>query len=135
GPGEPATPVMGAKGYALAAKSVPAVLPEDAPDPIGVQVLIYEYDTRVRRSDPHGMTIRFEASSAAPIVRLQVGLDDGAPPVVVDFPTPRPPDGRYLRAVAFKPVRNGTWTLTVRAVDEANRTGVATGSVPVVVEP
>jgi hypothetical protein len=43
-------------------------------------------------------------------------LEDGEPPMVANFNVGGgDQDGRYFRAIAFKPVRNGTFTLSVRA--------------------
>jgi hypothetical protein len=56
-------------------------------------------------------------SASRPISRIELGLDDGEPPMVATFNVGGgDQDGRYFRAIAFKPVRSGAFTLTVRAV-------------------
>lgn len=42
-------------------------------------------------------------------------VEDGEPPQVVAFPASAGTDSRYFRAFAFKPTREGTFTLAVRA--------------------
>lgn len=62
------------------------------------------------------MLVRFEVESSEPIQRVELMLNDGQPPLAATFPVGLgEQDGRYFRALAFKPVINGTWTLTVRA--------------------
>ena len=67
------------------------------------------------------MLIRFEVSSDHPITEIAVGLNDGEPPLVAKFSGF--PDGRYYRALAFKPVRNGDWILNIMASDDTGCKG------------
>lgn len=68
--------------------------------------------------------MRFEAGSDFPIVSLVLDLEnDGEPGVAVTFPVGVGYDGRYIRALAFKPTINGTWPLVVTATDAVGRTG------------
>lgn len=68
------------------------------------------------------MLIRFDAGSSEPIVRLDLDLEgDGEPPIQVTFPAGLGFDGRYVRALAFKPTVNGTWPLVVTAYDAVGR--------------
>lgn len=62
------------------------------------------------------MTVRFEVESDQPVQRLEVDLvDDGEPAQEVAFGVGLAFDGRYWRALAFKPTVNGTWPLRLRA--------------------
>jgi hypothetical protein len=120
----------------------PAVHPDrDAevpPDPPtgSLNVLILDYDKTVRRSDPKGMLIRFEVESDQPVIEVTLDLvEDGEPEIPIAFKAARAQDGRYVRALAFKPTVNGDFTLRVSAKDAAGRTGSADGPVPVHVSP
>lgn len=87
-----------------------------------VSVIVQAYDTVAKRSDPRGMLVRFDAGSSEPIVRLDFDLEnDGEPAVPVTFPAGVGFDGRYVRALAFKPTINGTWPLFVTATDAVGR--------------
>lgn len=84
-----------------------------------------DYPAVARRSDPLGALVRFDLGSDEPITRVELDLDgDGEPAVPVVFPVGRGFDGRYIRALAFKPTVNGTWPLVVTAWDAAGRVGV-----------
>lgn len=55
-------------------------------------------------------------SSVQPVTRIELGLTDGEPAMVASFNVGAgEQDGRYFRALAFKPVRNGTFDLVLRA--------------------
>lgn len=82
------------------------------------------YDLVGRRSDPLGVLVRFDLGSDQPITRVELDLEgDGEPAVPAVFPTGLAFDGRYIRALAFKPTVNGTWPLVVTAWDAAGRVG------------
>jgi hypothetical protein len=86
--------------------------------------LVLEFDAVARRSDPKGLLVRFDAGSDQPITRVILDLEgDGEPPIEVGFTVGRGFDGRYVRALAFKPTVNGTWPLVVTAFDAAGRSG------------
>jgi hypothetical protein len=116
-----------------------AYQPIPAPDvpevPGEVAVLIHEYDQTVQRSDPHGCLVRLEAASTRPIVRISLWLDDGERPLHAFFHPPYPPDGRYFRAIAFKPVVNGTFKLIAEAEDDQGNVGRSDGTETVTVVP
>ncbi len=96
-----------------------AVVPGSAPE---VSVIIQGYDLEAKRSDPKGLLVRFEAASSEPVVRLDLDLEnDGEPAVPVTFQAGVGFDGRYIRALAFKPTVNGTWPLLVSATDAVGR--------------
>lgn len=85
---------------------------------------MFAFDARVSRSDPAGLLVRFEAEADAPVARLELDLEgDDEPAIPVTFPTGAGFDGRYVRALAFKPTRNGTWPLVLRATTVAGATG------------
>lgn len=87
-----------------------------------VSVIVQSYDLQARRSDPKGLLVRFDAGSSEPIVRIDLDLeDDGEPAVPLTFPAGVGFDGRYVRALAFKPTINGTWPLLVSATDAVGR--------------
>jgi hypothetical protein len=46
--------------------------------------------------------------------------DDNEPAQVVDFPATFGTDSRFFRAFAFKPTREGTFTLSIRAYIRGN---------------
>jgi hypothetical protein len=76
-------------------------------------------------------------AAVAPVTRIELNLnDDNEPPMVVSFNVGAgEQDGRYFRALAFKPVRNGTYDLVVRAyvadpIGPASNRLVATTSCP-----
>jgi hypothetical protein len=88
-----------------------------------VSVVVQDFDRSVARNNPKGALIRFDAGSSDPISRIEIDLDgDGEPGVPVIFPVGVGFDGRYIRALAFKPTINGTWPLIVSATDTAGRT-------------
>ncbi len=87
-----------------------------------VSIIVQSYDLQAKRSDPRGLLVRFDAGSSEPIVRLDLDLEnDGEPAVPVTFPAGVGFDGRYIRALAFKPTINGTWPLLVSATDAVGR--------------
>ena len=99
-------------------------------------MLLLSYDTDVHRSDPNGMLIRFAAESPRPIVLIDLDLEeDGEPSIPIAFRNEVARDGRYVRALAFKPTRNGQWRLRVTATDDQGRTGTVTGPDLVTVSP
>jgi hypothetical protein len=90
-------------------------------------VLVLDFDATARRSNPNGALVRFDAGSDAPIVRVELDLDgDGEPAISVRFDVGVGFDGRYVRALAFKPTVNGTWPLTVRAWNSRGESSTAT---------
>jgi hypothetical protein len=87
-----------------------------------VSVIVQSYDLEAKRSDPKGLLVRFDAGSSEAIVEITLDLEnDGEPAVPLKFPTGVGFDGRYVRALAFKPTINGTWPLLVTAVDDVGR--------------
>lgn len=108
--------------------------PEPVPGDLGV--IIYSYDTLVRRSSPEGMLIKFEAWSAHPIRYVELDLvEDGEPSICLEFIPENKRDGRYVRALAFKPVVNGAFTLRITAIDIHGNKTAADGIVKVTVIP
>jgi hypothetical protein len=107
---------------------------EIPPKPQGGIILILAYDRTVRRSDPKGHLVRYQVESERPVIKLELKLiEDGEPPVMVFFSdTPRQ-DGRYIRGLAWKPVKNGTYQLKLRAWDEDNQLYESSGDYPVTV--
>lgn len=70
------------------------------------------------------MLIRFDAGSSEAILRIELDLEgDGEPSILVNFSGEPGRDGRYFRALAFKPTVNGTWPLVVTAYDAVGRKG------------
>jgi hypothetical protein len=64
------------------------------------------------------MLVVFEVGSARPVARVLIDVEgDGEPGLAINFEGRQPgdPDARYFRAVAFKPVVNGTWPLRITA--------------------
>lgn len=96
-----------------------------------VKVFIMEYDKMVRRSDPNGMLVRFEIASQNPVVEVILNLSDDEPAIPIYFDAKERVDGRYVRALAFKPTVNGDWLLSVHARDSEGHTGEAVGPVRV----
>ena len=71
-----------------------------------------------QRSDPNGLLIRFDVGSLLAIVQIDMDLEgDGEPAISVTFPIGVGFDGRYVRALAFKPTVNGTWPLLFTATN------------------
>jgi hypothetical protein len=97
-------------------------------------VLIHDYDRTAQRSNPNGHLVRYEVVSDLPVVKLELKLiEDNEPPVYVMFSDQSQQDGRYIRGVAWKPVRNGTFNLRLRAWDSADRLYESQGEYPVTV--
>ena len=93
-------------------------------------IAIIDYDKKVSRRDPKGCLIRFDVSSEERIVKVSCQMEgDGEPPVAMHFTDG--PDGRYVRALAFKPVRTGKWFPLVKAWDESGRMGMVRGATKV----
>ena len=112
------------------------VLPVGDIPPSDFRVELIEYDTNVHRGDPKGMLIRFDVTSANPVIRVDLELlDDGEPSISIMFLDEPRRDGRYCRALAFKPVVNGDWTLRVTATDNEGNVTYVDGTVEVHVEP
>lgn len=105
-------------------------------DPMGMHVLILDYDSVVGRSNPNGMLVRFEIASDHPVVQVELDLvEDEEPSIVINFLDEPRRDGRYVRALAFKPVREGVWTLSVKALDNQGNQAETTGIYKVTVIP
>jgi hypothetical protein len=116
----------------------PAVLPPFPPGqevpPMGdVYVGIIDYDRKVSRRDPKGMLVRFDVGSQHPITRVECRMEYDEPPIVVEFPVGRGSDGRYVRALAFKPVRTGAFHFVLTAQDATGAQGSARSATPVTV--
>lgn len=108
-------------------RPVPAVDP--GPEPSEVTVLIHSYDPFVYRGDPKGLLVRFDADSRHPIVKIELDLEgDDEPSIPLSFVAENGRDGRYVRALAFKPVRNGTYKLRVTATDAKGNVGKSDGT-------
>jgi hypothetical protein len=101
---------------AFGACTFPAWLLEDGvADPITIE--IGEYAKKVSRKDPKGFLLPFDITSAERIEKISLSMEgDGEPPIVFEFPPG--PDGRYVRGMAFKPVRTGDWFPLVKVWDE-----------------
>lgn len=70
----------------------------------------------VQRSNPQGMLIRFDVTAPDAVNRMELDLEgDDEPAISISFGVGIGFDGRYIRALSFKPVRNGTYPLVVRA--------------------
>lgn len=129
-----AVPTRGARGDADPSRFVPPVDPGVEPSDFRVDII--EYDTLVHRSDPKGMLIRFDVTSSNPVVKIDLDLvNDGEPSIPVIFLDEPRRDGRYCRALAFKPTVNGDWTLRVTATDNQGNTATRDGVWIVHVEP
>lgn len=110
--------------------------PPDPPQPGEINVLILDYDKVVRRSDPHGLLIRFEVEDDQPVTHVWLDLvEDGEDAIPITFSQEPRKDGRYVRALAFKPTINGDFTLRVTATDAVGRQASADGPVLVRVQP
>jgi hypothetical protein len=97
-------------------------------EPVGV--LLHDWTKVAKRSDPKGMLIYFDAYSPVRISKVTIDtLGDGEPGWELIFGDQT--DGRAVRALAVKPVVNGTWTFEVVAMDARGCTGRATGIVTV----
>ena len=100
------------------------------------RVELISYDTDVHRSDPKGMLIRFDVTCPNPVIEVELDLvGDGEPSIIISFKDEPRRDGRYCRALAFKPTVNGSWTLQVSAKDNQGNTAEVMGLVPVNVSP
>ena len=90
-----------------------------------------DYPRAVARSDPEGIHVTWTVDSANPVTSLTVDLrEDGLPGWVLVFPD----DGRLIRGMNVRPLRNGVFTLDVFALDNLGRCykGQAAGLVTVV---
>ena len=94
---------------------------------------IFEFPSQVSRSDKKGLPIFFDITSERPIVKLEVGLKDTygnavEKPFVMTFEISESDDkdGRYMRQVAFKPVRDGVFHPYVKVLDDQGREGQET---------
>lgn len=87
------------------------------------------YDPVVKRSDPNGLLVRFEVEADLPVVRFEMDLNgDGEPAIPLAFGVALGFDGRYVRALAFKPTVNGTWPLVLKAWNQKNEMSTTTCS-------
>lgn len=112
-------PVSGTPNPPYGADGVCSTVAGSAPE---VSIIVQSYDLQAKRSDPKGLLVRFDAGSSEPIVRVEFDLEnDGEPAVPITFPSGVGFDGRYVRALAFKPTINGTWPLLVSATDAVGR--------------
>jgi hypothetical protein len=112
-------PVSGAPLPPFGADGTCSTVPGSAPE---VSVIVQSYDLQAKRSDPKGLLVRFDLGSSEAIVRLDLDLEnDGEPAVPITFPAGVGFDGRYVRALAFKPTINGTWPLLLTATDAVGR--------------
>jgi len=121
----------GSGGWVWVDRGGPAYVPISAPEPEPslITILILAFDSVVGRSNPNGMLIRFEVASARPIVQIELDLEgDGEPSIVNNLLNEPRRDGRYLRALAFKPTVNGTWPLRVKAKDDLGNVGQSNGT-------
>jgi hypothetical protein len=108
---------------------VAPVQPPDVPEPEQVSVTIFEHDPVFKRSDPFGGLIKYEISSARPIVKAEYFCEgNGEPPITIDFPVTPGFDGRYIRQIGVKFTINGTWTLKVRGYNDQGQVGESDGS-------
>jgi len=129
-----AIPQRAERGDAEPSRFRVAVDPGTAPGVMNV--VIIDYDKDVHRGDPNGMLIRFDVTSPYPVVEVELDLvGDGEPSIIIKFLDEPRRDGRYCRALAFKPTVNGDWILQVTAKDNQGNTAEATGNVPVHVSP
>jgi hypothetical protein len=107
----------------------PWVQPEQPPG-VGEPVLaiIYYNDPVARRSDVNGCLIKFEFSSARPIVRGEFYCEgNGENPVAIEFPVGPGFDGRYIRQIGVKFTVNGFWTLKCRGWNDQGVMGESDG--------
>jgi hypothetical protein len=96
-------------------------------DSPSVSINVIDFDTTAKRSDPNGALVRFDAGSDVAINRIDLDLDgDGEPAITVRFDVGVGFDGRYIRALAFKPTVNGTWPLVIKAYNLRGETSTTT---------
>lgn len=96
-----------------------------------VHIEIFDFPSRVNRSDRKGLLIAFDITSDRPIIKIELGLVDanGSKVETALMPKFDPPekdddkDGRYVRQLAWKPVRNGVFHPYVIAWDDSNGKG------------
>jgi len=92
-----------------------------------VHIEIFDFPSKVNRSDRKGLPIFFDITSDRPIIKIELGLLDGNGQKVETALMPKfdPPekdddkDGRYCRCIAWKPVRNGIFFPYVIAWDDS----------------
>ena len=89
---------------------------------------IFEFPAQVSRSDKKGLPIFFDISSERPILKIEAGLKDTygnlvEKPFVMEFEVSEndDKDGRYMRQLAFKPVRDGVFHPYIKAWDDQGR--------------
>lgn len=94
---------------------------------------IFEFPAQVSRSDQKGLPIFFDITSERPVLRIEAGLKDtyGNPvekPFIMEFSVSEndDKDGRYMRQLAFKPVRDGVFHPYIKATDDQGRECVQT---------
>lgn len=113
----------------------PWVAPVQPPNPTFIGVVITDYDKVYHRNDPKGLLVYFDVTADNPVVRVELELlDDGEPSILIMFSSEERRDGRYVRALSFKPTVNGNWTLRVTATDNFGNTAFADGPIPVSVQ-
>lgn len=101
--------------------------------PVGdINILIFNYTKVVRRSDPLGLVMQYEVESSIPVEFEEFYLvGDGEPSIRIQFIPENKRDGRYFRAVAWKPVVNGRYFPEIVAVDLNGNLVTKRGDVPV----
>jgi hypothetical protein len=80
-------------------------------------IVLLDWQRAVARSDPYGMRVAWEASGPSPVRHIEIDtIGDDEPPWswTYDLAT----DGRGVRGFSVKPVREGTWPIVVRAMDD-----------------
>lgn len=93
-------------------------------------MLITSVQRAVARSDPDGLDVRWDISGPAIVDHVFVDLlEDGEPGWDIGFD----PDGRAVRGVRVKPVKEGVFTLYVEAGDSRGKCNSATAATKVTV--
>ena len=89
---------------------------------------IFEFPAQVSRSDKKGLPIFFDITSERPILKIEAGLKDTygnsvEKPFIMEFEVSEDDDkdGRYMRQLAFKPVRDGVFHPYIKAWDDQGR--------------
>jgi hypothetical protein len=119
------------------------VIPDKFVAPVGtvepphsdMNILIFGYSSNVHRSDPLGLIIQFEVESQNPVAKIIPRLEDGSLPIEISFIPHNGQDGRYVRALSFKPTINGTFALSIEAFDSTGNSVKVMGDHSVTVSP